>query len=94
MKDDAEPPSRFRHPVFMIGQDSRGNWVVREQSGIRGGLFVDCAGALRYVRSENANRSQAVVMVTGVFELDMTERRKAAPPPQFRIDSQRERRVA
>jgi len=35
-----EPPQ-----VFMIGQDSRGNWVVRDQSGLRGGLFVGRAQA-------------------------------------------------
>ena len=35
---ESEPPSCSS--VFMIGQDSHGNWVVRDQSGLRGGLFV------------------------------------------------------
>ena len=37
----AEPPSWFRPPVFMVGQNRRGNWVVRDQKGVCGGLFVN-----------------------------------------------------
>jgi hypothetical protein len=48
---ESEPPSCLQ-PVFMVGQDSRGNWVVRDQGGLRGGLFVGRAEALRYVRSK------------------------------------------
>ena len=68
----SEPPSWLRPPLFMVGQDRRGNWVVQEQKGMRGGLFVNREAALRYVRSENGFRPQAVVMVPGVFELDMS----------------------
>jgi hypothetical protein len=56
----------------MIGQDSRGNWVVQDQGGIRGGLFVDRAEALKFARSENGNRPPAVVTVCGTFELNMS----------------------
>ncbi len=68
----SEPPSCLQSPLFMVGQDSHGNWVVQDQSGTRGGLFVDRLDALRYVRAENANRTQAYVAVSGVFELDMS----------------------
>jgi glutamate 5-kinase len=67
----SEPPSWLRPPLFMVGRDRRGNWVVQEQKGMRGGLFVDREAALRYVRSENGFRAQAVVMVSGDFELDV-----------------------
>lgn len=67
----AEPPSCREIPLFMVGQDHHGNWVVQDQSGTRGGLFADRLEALRYVRSENANRTQAYVAVSGVLELDM-----------------------
>ena len=36
-----EPPSpepSTRIPLFMIGKDSRGHWVVQDQQGICGGL--------------------------------------------------------
>jgi hypothetical protein len=65
-----EPPSCLRSPIFMIGRDSRGNWVAQEQSGTRGGLFVDRAGALKFAKSENGNHPHAVVWVSGVLELD------------------------
>ena len=67
----AEPPSCLRPPIFMIGRDSRGNWVAQEQSGARGGLFVDRAGALKFAKSENGNHPHAVVWVSGVLELDI-----------------------
>ena len=75
-----EPPSLFRPPLFMIGQNDRGNWVAQDLNGICGGLFVNREAAMRYVRSENGHRPQAVVMVSGVLELDMTH--KPAVPQQ------------
>ena len=68
----AEPPSWFRPPVFTVGQNRRGNWVVRDQKGVCGGLFVSRDAALRFVRAENGYRPQAVVMVSGDLELDMS----------------------
>ena len=65
-----EPPSRSH--LFFIGKDSRGHWVVQDQRHLYGGLFADRAEALRYALFENGNRPQAVVMVPGVFELDMS----------------------
>lgn len=76
-----EPSSRF--PLFLIGKDSRGNWVVQDQKGNCGGLFVNRAEALRFAMFENGNRPQAVIMVPGVFELDMSRK----PSPQHRQPS-------
>ena len=70
-----EPSPRF--PLFMIGKDSRGNWVVQDQQGICGGLFINRVEALKFAMFENGNRPQAVIMVPGVLELDMN--RKADP---------------
>jgi hypothetical protein len=60
----AEPPSREGHRVLMVGQDRRGNWVVQEQSGNCGGLFVSRDAALRYVRDENREQKWPVVMIS------------------------------
>lgn len=65
-----EPPSCLRPPIFMIGQDSKGNWVAQEQSGTRGGLFVDRVEALKFAKSENGNQPHAIVWVSGVLGLD------------------------
>jgi hypothetical protein len=69
-----EPPSPSfcaKTPLFLIGRDCAGHWVVRDVQGLRGGLFVDRAKALKYALFENGNRPQAVVMVPGVLDLDM-----------------------
>jgi hypothetical protein len=91
---EAEPPSCLQFPSFMVGQDSHGNWVVQDQSGSRGGLFVDRDEALRFVRFENGNRPQAFVMVSEVLELDMSCASGASLPSQSSADTQRQRRVA
>ena len=67
----AKPFSSSRSSLFLIGKNSRGNWVVQDQRGLCGGIFVDRAEALRFAMFENGNRPQAVIMVAGVFELDM-----------------------
>jgi hypothetical protein len=80
MRKDAEPPSTGPFSptnLFYIGRNSQGAWVVQDQSGLRGGLFIDRAEALRFALFENGRRPQAVLMVPGVLELDM--RRVAKP---------------
>jgi len=93
-QEQAEPPSCLRPPLFLIGQDSRGNWVARDQSGARGGLFVDRADALKFARAENGNRPQAVVMVSGTLELDITSGPAKAAYAQFAKDARQQRRIA
>jgi hypothetical protein len=66
----SEPPSCLLPPIFMIGRDSRGNWVAREQNGVCGGLFVNRAEALKFAKFESGDRPHAVVMVGGILELD------------------------
>jgi hypothetical protein len=64
-----EAPSRVSCPFFLIGQDSRGRWVVCEQNGARGGLFINRAEALRYIRSETESHPCPIVIVSGILEL-------------------------
>jgi hypothetical protein len=72
--DKGEPPSlsSAKSSLFLVGRDRDGYWIARDQGGLRGGLFVDRAEALKFAMFENGNRPQAVVMVPGVLELDMT----------------------
>jgi hypothetical protein len=72
MRNNAEPPSCLRTSLFLIGQNGQGNWVVQDQTGVRGGLFVDRTEALKFARSENGNQLGAVLIVGGILELDMT----------------------
>ena len=57
--------------TFLVGRNSHGEWVVRDRHGLRGGLFVNRAEALKYAMFENGRRSQAVIMVPGILELDL-----------------------
>lgn len=85
-KEKTEPPSCLQFPRFMIGQDRRGNWVVQDQAAICGGLFVSRDAALRFVQSENGDRSPAVVVVSGTLELDIS-RKPAVPQRQEILDA-------
>jgi hypothetical protein len=73
---EGEPPaaSSSNSPLFLIGKNSRGQWVVRDQRGLCGGLFVGRAEALKFAMFENGNRPNAVIMVPGVLELDISGR--------------------
>jgi hypothetical protein len=92
MRQDVEPPSK--NHLFMIGRNSRGNWVVRDQAGLRGGLFVDRTEALRFVLFENGRRPQAVLMVPGVLELDLDRSTSAAPRAETELPPDLERKAA
>lgn len=75
MDDKGEPPSTARaKSLFRVGRNSRGNWVVQDQSGLCGGMFVNRTEAVKFAMFENGNRPQAVIMVPGVLELDMSGR--------------------
>jgi hypothetical protein len=80
--DQSEPPSPRSSRLarlFRIGRDSRGRWVVQDQQGLRGGLFIDRAEALKFAMFENGNCPQAVIMVPGILELDMSAKPRATP---------------
>jgi hypothetical protein len=78
-----EPPSTQSTSASLsrIGKDRHGHWVVRDQEGLRGGLFVGRAEALKFAMFENGNRPQAVIMVPGVLELDLDRPHQAAHTP-------------
>jgi hypothetical protein len=62
-----------RTAPWLIGKDREGHWVVRDQSGMHGGIFINRAEALRFAFFENGRHPQAAVMVPGVLELDMRQ---------------------
>ncbi len=58
--------------LFLLGKNSRGQWVAQDQSGRRGGLFVSQAAALKYALFENGRKPELVVNIPGIFELDLS----------------------
>jgi len=82
-----EPPSSSSSTSsFLVGRNSRGNWVVQDQSGLGGGLFLDRAEALKFAKSESGKKPQTVIMVPGVLELDMSQISRRAQLPQSAED--------
>jgi hypothetical protein len=80
MDKEGEPPSTCRAKSFRIGRNSRGNWVVQDHSGLCGGMFVNRTEAVKFAMFENGNRPQAVIMVPGILELDMSSKRTDSAP--------------
>jgi hypothetical protein len=80
----SEPPSSRLASLprlFEIGRDSHGNWVVQDQEGLCGGLFVDRVQAIKFAMFENGNCAQAVIMVPGILELNMSSKPRAGSHP-------------
>jgi hypothetical protein len=93
-KEQTEPPSCSQPALFVVGRDHSGNWVVQDQNAVCGGLFVNRDAALRFIRFENGDRPQAVVMVSEILELDMTRKPGVASARTVANESQLQRRVA
>ena len=74
---DDKPPSSncLKSSLFLIGKNSRGNWVAQEQDGLYGGLFTNRAAAVRYALFENGNHPETLVAVSREIELDMSGER-------------------
>jgi hypothetical protein len=75
---DFSSQSSLGGSAFLIGQDGRGNWVARDQNGLRGGLFVSCADAVRFAELANIHQPQAIIMMPGTLELDLQDRSGAS----------------
>lgn len=56
-----EPPQPINH--FLVGCDSRGSWVVRDERNLVGGTFVSKDAAIRFARQESNYRPGAVVCI-------------------------------
>ena len=94
----SEPPSPEDGApanIFLVGRDCRGHWVVQDERGLCGGFFVDRNRAIRFAMDETGKRPQAVRLVPGILELDMSRTAgKAPPPPSVEHHAVRERYAA
>nr|WP_084788888.1 hypothetical protein [Bradyrhizobium sp. Cp5.3] len=58
--------------TVLVGRNRHGNWVVREQNGIFGGLFVSRNQAFKYALFENGRDPESIVEVSREIELDIS----------------------
>lgn len=49
---DSASTSRPDEVHTLVGPDSRGHWVVRDEGGLYGGVFLDRERALRFAQEE------------------------------------------
>lgn len=70
-KDEPPSPCPRSPAAFLIGMDSRGHWVVKDSSGLHGGLFIDRVQAIKYALFENGHHPEDVMLVPGILELDI-----------------------
>jgi hypothetical protein len=67
-----EPPSCSSASIIVfIGRNRRGNWVIQQQNGLYGGLFVNRAQAVKYALFENGHHPETIVELLQTIELDM-----------------------
>jgi len=78
----------------LVGKNSHGQWVVRNECGSRGGLFIDRANAIKFAMFESGRQPQAIIMVPGVLELDIRSGPGAAALPASKIMAPQLRRAA
>jgi hypothetical protein len=57
-------------PLFYIGRNQEGFWVVREAEGQIGGLFLLRCSALRFARQKSLPAGCATMFVTEPLELN------------------------
>jgi hypothetical protein len=64
------PLTRACKAYFLLGQNARGMWVIRESTGAKAGVFVSREAAMRFARLESAEEHFAVVHVPDRMEFD------------------------
>jgi hypothetical protein len=64
------PMMPARRSYFLLGQNARGLWVVRENTGKKAGLFVSREAALRFAQLESSDKHFAIVHVNDGLEFD------------------------
>jgi hypothetical protein len=76
-------PPLCKSALVLIGQNSHGQWVAQEQSGLFGGLFAKRSDAVRYALFENGHHPEAIIEPVGLVELSF------APPQPVALAQRR-----
>jgi hypothetical protein len=67
-------------PLFYIGQNWKGAWVVREAEGRSGGLFLFKQSAVRFARRQCEPAGCAIMFLVEPVELDLDNEGRWAVP--------------
>jgi len=98
MRRAKSPSSLAASDTRLLGQDSRGHWVVKESCGQFGAVFFNRAEAVKFALFDGVDhRPRAVILVPGVLELEMLKTmrgRKVAAEQVSATSGAKLRRVA
>jgi hypothetical protein len=62
--------SRLSEPIFLLGQNSAGQWVIRELHGRMEGLFADRKEGIRFALYESGAKNPSVIPINGPLEMN------------------------
>ena len=62
--------SKLNDPIFLLGQNGHGQWVVRELHGRMEGLFTDRRAAIRFALYESGSTNPAVIPLNRPLEME------------------------
>ena len=67
-------PQRCPQPrsQFLVGRDADGRWVVRDEFGLRGGVFVSKAAAVHFACFETDHQPNVVLFLPEHIKLSLT----------------------
>ena len=65
-------------PYFLLGLNSTGQWVIRETTGRRAGLFRTREAAIRYARDESPSGNFTILHQPEGLELEPRNLNRAA----------------
>jgi hypothetical protein len=62
--------SKLNGPLFLLGQNSHGQWIIRELHGRMEGLFRDRKEAIRFALYESGCSDPSVIAVDRPLEME------------------------
>ena len=68
--DFPNQPATAAAPLFLLGLNASGSWVIRESTGRRAGLFRTREAAIRYARDESPDGKFTILHRPDGLELE------------------------
>ena len=65
-------------PFFLLGRNAAGDWVIRETTGRRAGLFRTRQAAIKYARDETCDGNFIIVEQLDGLEFEQRQIKRAA----------------
>jgi hypothetical protein len=67
---ESKVESKLNEPVFLLGQNGRGQWVIREMHGRMEGIFAERREAVRFAIDETGRENPTVIPINGQLDME------------------------